>query len=1014
MTAASLFGCRLLFFLVIFLTAATSPSSSWLITAPPINYYSNINSRPSVHSSSWLSSGSSLLVSSKLQSSTNGSVDSAANSKTFGGGELRIGKRVGSGTYGTVHIAHLLNNNNNNNNNDDIDSDKRYIAKRAWTLSELELNVPMAVMQLDSANDNQRTGVVCATGLVVEQGNKDDAVDSDDDDDNYNDSSRKDELKERAERCRYYWNVERHIVQKLESSIEGGRDSNNRHVTPQFKGVYQSAEVDDNDDGGEQGEIVPGYGKIGKLDGTDDDNNSNEGIGGFFFMFDDGDNKEGLRHEWMVFEYIPSPSCGDESSPALTLLDAMEMDQQNGEKHHLEGIAAAMNLPSDKFGDTLDAVFVSILEDLKVIHASNVVHRDIKPGNLLCDGNNNRLLLIDFGSAADLDPSSPPSPKQQNNVIGNIFTNAAAGLQQQRQQQQRVGFDDGIAPISPIYSAPETFVKLDENPLAFDVFSAALITCQLFFNLLDERTDRGFTQQLQEANYDLDTWLENSLRTESRPLGFDDALEYLGECRGLWALMKQMLQPDPLNRISSAMALESLNEILALRSGEIDWSDETIAFVAREESYFESVIGHGAKRKRCSSEGCANGAVLMCQSKRFSAFAKIRIFSVFVRGWNASGQADKLGMFEVGDRLRGVGELPFSNAGLEAALDLIQRQPRSGGTLKLHFDRLPKLKEQLSIDQNNVVGQSCKKVVSQGTWKSKGRRGNQEDSFVLHEIRNDARGDVLLAGVFDGHAGTAASESVSNVLPSLFGKELLSSNGLREALEKSWRTTCDLYRNGCDENGECVVDYDPVEGIVLAETGSANPVVAGTTATIAAISMNPNGTNELSILNCGDSKTMLVGEPIGDGSVVAFQTRDHSPDDAIEIERLSRGKELGLDYSIPEDSMYGSYLRVGDFQYALARGLEGTYVTSKGIVSDPDVANINLTTALAGRRYNSLVLACDGLLEVMSSEEIGREVVLMRKAGYKADEVAKNLCGQALKKGSYDNISVIVLHLGDA
>lgn len=178
--------------------------------------------------------------------------------------------------------------------------------------------------------------------------------------------------------------------------------------------------------------------------------------------------------------------------------------------------------------------------------------------------------------------------------------------------------------------------------------------------------------------------------------------------------------------------------------------------------------------------------------------------------------------------------------------------------------------------------------------------------------------------------------------------------------------------------------------------------------------MNPNGTNELSILNCGDSKTMLVGEPIGDGSVVAFQTRDHSPDDAIEIERLSRGKELGLDYSIPEDSMYGSYLRVGDFQYALARGLEGTYVTSKGIVSDPDVANINLTTALAGRRYNSLVLACDGLLEVMSSEEIGREVVLMRKAGYKADEVAKNLCGQALKKGSYDNISVIVLHLGDA
>ena len=52
------------------------------------------------------------------------------------------------------------------------------------------------------------------------------------------------------------------------------------------------------------------------------------------------------------------------------------MDQQDGDSHHLEGIAAALNLPSNTFGDTLDAVIVSILEDLKAIHASNIVHRD--------------------------------------------------------------------------------------------------------------------------------------------------------------------------------------------------------------------------------------------------------------------------------------------------------------------------------------------------------------------------------------------------------------------------------------------------------------------------------------------------------------------------------------------------------------------------------------------------------------------------------------------------------------
>lgn len=66
---------------------------------------------------------------------------------------------------------------------------------------------------------------------------------------------------------------------------------------------------------------------------------------------------------------------------------------------------------------------------------------------------------------------------------------------------------------------------------------------------------------------------------------------------------------------------------------------------------------------------------------------------------------------------------------------------------------------------------------------------------------------------------------MSKVLPSLFREELLISNGqsdsvIRESLQQSWRRTCDLYRHGCDENGECVVDYDPVQGILFAETGS--------------------------------------------------------------------------------------------------------------------------------------------------------------------------------------------------
>lgn len=188
---------------------------------------------------------------------------------------------------------------------------------------------------------------------------------------------------------------------------------------------------------------------------------------------------------------------------------------------------------------------------------------------------------------------------------------------------------------------------------------------------------------------------------------------------------------------------------------------------------------------------------------------------------------------------------------------------------------------------------------------------------------------------------------------------------------------------------------------------------AGTTATLAAISLNPSGTSEMTVLNCGDSRTLLIGEHKNkaDESVVAFETRDHSPDDEKEIERLQRGKDQGLDYSVPECAMGQSYLRVGDFQYALCRSLEGEYVTSKGVVSTPDVTTLRLSEVLDERQNCALLLSCDGLFEVMSNEEVGREVVRMRKEGYKAGEVAKNLCGQALKKGSYDNISTIVVYL---
>jgi hypothetical protein len=55
-------------------------------------------------------------------------------------------------------------------------------------------------------------------------------------------------------------------------------------------------------------------------------------------------------------------------------------------------------------------------------------------------------------------------------------------------------------------------------PLNFDVFSTGLVFCQLLFNLLDDRTDAGFRQQLEDADFDMDLWLEREFQATLRPV----------------------------------------------------------------------------------------------------------------------------------------------------------------------------------------------------------------------------------------------------------------------------------------------------------------------------------------------------------------------------------------------------------------------------------------------------------------------------------------------------------------
>jgi protein phosphatase 2C family protein 2/3 len=239
-----------------------------------------------------------------------------------------------------------------------------------------------------------------------------------------------------------------------------------------------------------------------------------------------------------------------------------------------------------------------------------------------------------------------------------------------------------------------------------------------------------------------------------------------------------------------------------------------------------------------------------------------------------------------------------------------------------------------------------------GIASHQNKRPYQEDRFTHVEI-----GEGHFFGMYDGHDGAdVASFLQQNLHNYLFGPFFT----LKEACEKVF---------------------------FKAEQHALKHFTDGSTALMVFVDHN-------NIMHCawaGDTKMVLEKN-----GAVTFETTDHKPNNPHELARIEKNGGY--------IEKFGVY-RVGGLAVARSIGdAQLKHMYQGQIIAMPDYKKIALDET-----HHYMVMATDGLWDVMSSEEAVNVVHAMFQRCRNLDFIAEHLQNEAIKRGSSDNITVCVV-----
>jgi len=261
-------------------------------------------------------------------------------------------------------------------------------------------------------------------------------------------------------------------------------------------------------------------------------------------------------------------------------------------------------------------------------------------------------------------------------------------------------------------------------------------------------------------------------------------------------------------------------------------------------------------------------------------------------------------------------------------------------------------------------------TLKSGAYATIGRRDTMEDTHVVFdevEAFKDSQ-KVAYYGCFDGHGGTDTATMIGDILhTTVFKTQEFLHGDITTALEKA---------------------FEEADKVVVAHS-LENNYMNGCTAVVGVI---VDGI--LHIANIGDSEGILVS--VQNENVVAENlTFPHKASDPSEKARIE-----SLGGYVFFNRVFGSLAvsrAFGDSKYKQPKS------TQNYVSYSPSTKSIPLNSS---HRY--LLLACDGLWDVCTHDEVAKIVHEQFTSGKNPEEIASFLCNEALRKRSEDNVTVIL------